>query len=874
MKWTDELLMAEQMRLEQAAFDGGVERYKKSQQRAIESGEASSTNSNRRLTKEFIEPLAEGVEAYILHCRSKGGRPTKAIPYLECVPALTLAYLSVKTILDYLSMNGTLQHVAIKIGGRIEDQARFTKVEEVAPGYVKKVKDTLKRVRSKSYRHRREVMASAERKIADQKTGPYAIDIDRWADWPKSDLLHIGLTMIEIVQSTLLFQGEPVFRVSRHSRRDPYHIEISGKVSDWCLEFDEFIGQMSPDYSPCVVPPRSWKGPKNGGYYMPEISRTLPLVKVNNRKHLKKLTKEQMPEVYAAINTLQKVSWEVNTDILDVAQQVQEQDLAIGIPQAEPFRPPEAPVREELEGLRGDDLKNAMTPDEFQEFKDWKGEARKVYEAENTRASRYIDASRALGVARTFSRYPALYFVYTLDSRSRVYCRSSQFGPQGGDLQKALVRFHNAEALGTDGRYWLAVQGAGTWGEDKISFDDRVAFIEGMEESIRDIAADPLTFREWANADKPWQFLAWALEWAELLEWEDSGRKASDFLSRTPVAQDGSCSGIQHYSAMLRDARGGAAVNLTPNDKPQDIYKDVADVVITKMQDIIAGKIEVQINSLGVALDNDLVKKYCEAWLSTGVDRSLCKTPVMTLPYGSTMLTCRSSIFDHLSDLEADEAAKAKAAGRSANPVHPFGDSSSALPIGDAVAVCTRLLWDAIGDVVVAARQGMSFIQRLATKVGKQNKILHWTTPTGFLVEQAIYKMESKIVYTQLLGKTEFTVLQETDEIDINKMKSSSAPNYVHSMDASHLIKSVNAFKRAGLGSIAVIHDSFGTHAGKTQALRDCLTKEFVKIYRSDWLTTFKEEMEEILKEEVEEEVPMIGTLDLDLIHKAHYTFA
>ena len=31
MKWTDELLMAEQMRLEQAAFDGGVERYKKSQ---------------------------------------------------------------------------------------------------------------------------------------------------------------------------------------------------------------------------------------------------------------------------------------------------------------------------------------------------------------------------------------------------------------------------------------------------------------------------------------------------------------------------------------------------------------------------------------------------------------------------------------------------------------------------------------------------------------------------------------------------------------------------------------------------------------------------------------------------------------------------
>lgn len=874
MKWTEELLVAEQIRLEQAAFDGGVERYKRSQQRAIESGEASGTNSNRRLTKEFIEPLSEGIAAYIEHGRSKGGRPAKAIPFLECVPPLTLAYLSVKTMLDYVSMDGTLQHVAIKIGGRIEDQARFTKVEEVAPGYVKKVKETLKRVRSKSYRHSREVMASAERKLSDQKTGPYAVDIDRWADWPKSDLLHVGLTMIEIIQNTLLFQGEPVFRVARHSRRDPYHIELSAKVSDWCLEFDEFIGQMSPEYSPCVVPPRPWSGPKNGGYYMPEIARTLPLVKVNNRKHLKRLTKDRMPEVYEAINSLQNVAWEVNTSILDVAQQVQEQDLAIGIPQAEPFRPPEAPVREELAGLRGEALKNAMTPDEFQEFKEWKAEARRVYEAENTRASKFMDASRALGVARTFSRYPALYFVYTLDSRSRVYCRSSQFGPQGGDLQKALVRFHKAEPLGKDGRYWLAMQGAGTWGEDKVPFDSRAAFIDSMEETIRDIAADPLTFREWANADKPWQFLAWALEWAELLEWEDSGRNAADFLSRIPVAQDGSCSGIQHYSAMLRDARGGAAVNLLPSDAPQDIYKDVAEVVIQKMQSIASGSVEVQINSLGAELDADLVRSYCNAWLSTGVDRSLCKTPVMTLPYGSTMLTCRASIFNHLADMEAEEAAKAKAAGRLANPVHPFGDAKSALPLEGAVAVCTRLLWDAIGEVVVAARYGMAYIQRLASLVAKQNKVLYWTTPTGFLVEQAIYKRESKIVYTQLLGKTEFTVLQDTDIIDPYKMKSSSAPNYVHSMDASHLIKSVNAFKRAGLDSIAVIHDSFGTHAGKTQELRECLAQEFVKIYREDWLTKFKDEVEDTIKEEIEEEVPMIGTLDIEDVLESTYTFA
>lgn len=876
MHWTDELLYAEQMRLEQAAFDGGVERYKKAQQRAIESGEESATHANRRLTREFIEPLAQGIEEYLDYYKTRKGRPARAVQYLRCVPPVTLAYLAVKTVLDYLSKEATLQYVGVQIGSRVEDQARFTKVEEVAPGYVAKVKETLKRVRSKSYRHQREVMASAERKIADQKTGPYAVDIDRWADWPKPDKLHIGLTLIEIMQNTLIFQGEPLFRMTRNSRREPYRIQVSGKVSEWCQEFDEFISQMSPDFSPCVIPPRPWKGPKNGGYYMPEIARTLPLVKVSNKKHLKKLTYDQMPEVYEAINALQEIPWEINTSILEVAQQVQDQDLAIGIPQREPFRPPEAPVRPELEGLRGEDLRNAMTDDEFNEFKDWKADARKVYEAENARASKYMDTSRALKVARTFARYPALYFVYTLDSRGRVYCRSSQFGPQGGDLQKALVRFHNAEPLGETGRYWLAVQGANTWGEDKVSMDDRVSFIESMEETIRDIATDPLTFREWANADEPWQFLSWALEWNKLLEWEDEGRPTADFLSKIPVAQDGSCSGIQHYSAMLLDERGGRAVNLTSTtaNGPQDIYGAVAGVVEDKMHGLMQGAIEKDIKSNGKELDPDYIARICKAWLDVGVNRKLCKKPVMTLPYGSTMLSCRTSIFDYLSDLEADEQARAKAAGRMANRVHPFGDSASEMPIEDAVSVCTKLVWDSIGDVVVAARHGMAFIQKIAGRIASMNKPMYWTAPTGFIVEQAIYACDKNVVYTHLMGKTEFVLLEETNEIHPSKMKSSAAPNYVHSMDASHLIRSVNAFRDAGLGSIAVIHDSFGTHAGMVGTMRDCLRQEFVEMYSHNWLEDFKAEIEEQMQEEIEEEVPMIRTLDIREVLTAEYAFA
>ena len=48
--------------------------------------------------------------------------------------------------------------------------------------------------------------------------------------------------------------------------------------------------------------------------------------------------------------------------------------------------------------------------------------------------------------------------------------------------------------------------------------------------------------------------------------------------------QDGSCNGLQHYAALGRDARGGAAVNLTPSEKPQDVYTDVLKTVSAWLQ--------------------------------------------------------------------------------------------------------------------------------------------------------------------------------------------------------------------------------------------------------------------------------------------------
>lgn len=70
-------------------------------------------------------------------------------------------------------------------------------------------------------------------------------------------------------------------------------------------------------------------------------------------------------------------------------------------------------------------------------------------------------------------------------------------------------------------------------------------------------------------------------------------------MSKLPVALDGSCSGIQHFSAMLRDEIGGNAVNLIPAELPQDVYGMVAKKVIEQAQADAASGTEDELKHTG-----------------------------------------------------------------------------------------------------------------------------------------------------------------------------------------------------------------------------------------------------------------------------------
>ena len=883
---TQEELIQLQLDLEAEMRGDGLDRFNRNNAREVDQGNASGTSWNRRIIKQKIEPLALAIKAYQDFYAGKRGRPAIALTYLKQIPPETAAFITLKVIFDSLPHNDLCAlMIASRIGSRIQDQIRFSKLETGSKGYIGKVKESLRKANSNKYQHGKNVLVHSEKTLSltrETEDGQFIeATAERWEAWPKDDIEKLGIRLIDIFAQNVLHKGEPIIqkavrKVGHH--KSTCYIEPTAGIVEWIAEFRNEVGILSPCVAPCVIPPKEWTTPTSGGFHTAPIASRVPMVGTRNHKHLKRLTRERMPIEYQCLNALQETKWQVNDNVLRVANEVLRRDLALGMPSKEPMEPRPVPLPADVRELKGDDLKIAVSTAQWDAFVEWKREAASIYSAEKKRQNNFVEAARSIAQANKYASFEAFYFVHSMDSRGRKYAQSNLISPQGGDLQKGLIRFTDGVELGDEGAYWLAVQGAGVWAKyynnsekklDKLDFDARVQAIVDMTEDIRDYATAPLQFTGWCAASKPWQFLNFCFEWAAFQDHIDAGLPRETFKNHIPAAQDGTCSGIQHYSAMLRDATGGAAVNLIPSDAPRDIYEDVAVITRGKFKKAAKGKVYHETMAPMVQ------RRIAQAWLRVGITRDGTKKSVMTLPYGSTLSSCRTSIRDYLDTLSSDEVTNARTEGRAVKMVHPFTFKRDAeYNRKDAEGLCSKLVWDSIGDVVIAPKAGMKFIKQICTAAAKANISLVWETPNGFTVTQEIYESEARTIETQLMGRTKFTIVDETEEIDGTKMRSACAPNFVHSMDACHLGRVVARCRKEGIISFACIHDSFGVHAAHTPMLRRIILEEFVSMYEAhDVLAELKDTTESRILDEINVEQPPMGDLNLADVLKSKYAF-
>lgn len=801
-------LEQKQIELEQDMRTYGAIRYDQTLQRRVEHKDLAAMPPGKRALMKAIEPVAEAIEKWVEETKKAPRRYADVVRFLDSYQPEEIAYIALRRIINGLSEKVKLSTLAISIAGLLMDAEGCHKLKAHDAKQFLTVQDWVK---SYTEGKARAVVRAALRRaeIAEEK-------------WSHDERLRIGLKIIEIIEQATGYI-ETVTIVEGHHNTQTY-VTSTPKMDDWMAKGHAQCKLLSPMYLPMVAPPRPWIGPMDGGYYTFQLS----LVRTRNKAFREELEGFAMPRVYEAVNTLQGTAWRINKAVVRVLKQVQEMGGGIaGIPKMEGDPAPQKPL---------DIAENT--------------EARKAYSkacsahmrGKMKQKSKVKALAQKLWVAEEYQDYEALYFPHSLDWRGRAYPIPSYVNPQSDDSGKALLEFAEGKRLGDNGAYWLAVHIANCYGFDKASFDDRVQWVLDHEAQIMDSALAGLDGeRFWCDADSPFCFLAGCLEWAGYR------MTGEDYVSHLPIQMDGSCNGLQNFSAMLLDPVGGKATNLVPSEKPSDIYGEVAKV---------AAEI--------VAVDAANGVKEALALMGQ-VTRKLTKRNCMTYVYGVTAWGMRDQLAAEMQDLLGKGQID-------------LGECD----VWNSAAYLSKINVQAIGRVVVAAKEAMDWLQAVAKVVAQDGLPVNWTTPIGFPVQQNYREILGKSVHVTYMGKKQkLTVAREGDKLNGRRQALGISPNFVHGCDAAHMMRTINKASEMGVTHFSFIHDSFGCHAGDMDTLGQALRLAFVEQYSGDVLGDFHAQLVSQLEASGSSDliaqippVPKRGTLDLEAVLKSDYFFA
>jgi len=457
----------------------------------------------------------------------------------------------------------------------------------------------------------------------------------------------------------------------------------------------------------------------------------------------------------------------------------------------------------------------------YTELREWRGKVREV--------GAFIKIANTVQGSTWFPVY--------FDTRGRWYYRGLP-NPQGSDLAKSVLHFTKKKALGARGLFWLKVHIANSFGFDKERFEDRARFTEKNWTTFERALDAPEDYPEVWGEDAPW--VTFAACW-ELREAYRSGNPSA-YKTGIPIHMDATCSGLQHFSALLRDPVGALAVNLNDHNKcgpKQDIYTKVA------------------VNTLAMikydseSADPEIAE--LAAWcLKVGITRDMAKKPVMTYVYGATL----RGTAEHIEMVLNKKVLPASG--------HTWRDPNTAFK--DCLYIA-RKLFQGIAAAVPAAAAAMQWL-RNTTKQVPNGQRMTWKTPTGFIVQHDYQDHTDTRIRLNSCGVVMTWVREWNEGTIAREMQSAISPNFIHALDASHLTLVVNAMKAQEL-DVVTIHDSFGTHACDVDAMHVSIRETFVQMYSGpNVLAEFLWDVNCV------GEAPLRGTFNLNEVLDSEFMFS
>lgn len=844
-------LVEQQIEIEKKMTQCSIDNYRRELERAKQSKTFGCTAVATKLLSRILDDYSNKIREYLDdYSKGKAVRSTLAANVVSRLNNVeVVAYLTSKIILNSMWAKIPTQAMYKAIGQAIEDEFKMREFKSENAHYYKTIQADL---------NRRGAKANRKKNIT---TGVFNKRLDFHLDrWTVTEKFQTGLVLTHLfVESTGLVEYEDVFKKNKHLKI----LIPTQELVNWTENMNEKLELMQPLFLPMVCQPKEWTSILEGGYISPYLKKN-KLIKNNNKDYLKKLETAKMPIVYEAINHLQNTQWQVNKRVLDVVKALWEEGRAVAeLPDREdelliPYPYPD----------RAKASEENWSEEEIEIIKKWKRDTYEIHKRNVQKRSVRLLVSQIIRIADQFAAYDTIWFPHQMDFRGRLYPIPVLLQPQGTDLSKGLLHFARGKPVDNESIKWLQIHGANVYGYDKENYENRACWTKSRSSEILSYAENPLLNRGWTEADKPFQFLAFCFEYRDYLSNPES------FRTHIPIQLDGTCNGLQHYSALLRDPVGGSTVNLVNTEKPSDIYAKVAEKLEEKLNGLREQNIinnDDNINDRNSSNTDSRIDRIggsnlARHWLNLGINRKLTKRPVMVLPYGGTMLSCREYIQEYLTDNYSPNFIwKHFEVGE--NPTDCIFKISVWL---------SKYLWESIQETLKAATVGMDYLRNIARVITKEKQYIEWLTPAGLLVRQAYASRKKKEIKTELYGSIlKTTVNLDLEILDTQRQLNGICPNFIHSLDASCLMLYLIKCKKAGINSFMTVHDCYGTHAADTEQSAKLLREAFVEIYRQPILENFTEDVLSGIevKEEDIPEIPEKGSLDIEDVLKSDYFF-
>ena len=644
-------------------------------------------------------------------------------------------------------------------------------------------------------------------KVTVIKTLMKRYNVDTWDAWGRTNRVKLGGWLLDCICEVSNYFMKTTRRQGRKTI-----LEVS-PTPEFLSVKDDIMAQaelFSPLAWPMLIEPNDWTPDGNhGGYILNEVMRGYDMVRRGNPYRI------QGEQPVDFLNRIQKVAYTLNPFIVGVAETLQERQIQVGkfIPIVELPLPPKPP-----------DI-----ADNAEARHDYRRRATEVCNINKQAFKKSCRTRMTMNAVERFKDVKKFFIPWSFDYRGRAYPIPAFLTPQDTDFGKSLLKFHNHAFMTPEAEHWLAFQCATTYGLDKSTMSERMTWTLENRNLIERIAKDPIgNLSEWEGAEDPWTFLAACDEYYHCVIECDRN------YTNLPVAVDATCSGLQILAGLARDASTAKLVNVLPSDRPQDAYKVIAEEA----------------------------KPHVPVHLQPYMDRKTTKRTVMTVPYNAKPFSNRSYIKEALlsKKLEYVKEDTDKHAVES-----DLRDKAVTFTSEDLTAT-VKAVRDAMNVIVPGPMKVMKWIEsEVAAAIDRGASELQWVTPSGFVVTQKLMKKDVKFVELQLLGRCQIKVADgNTDEVDKNHHKNATAPNLIHSLDASLLHLSATRFN----APISLIHDSVLCRATDMSMLSQIVRETYMYLFAEhDYLRDWAQQIG------AESEPPIIDTLEPESVIESTYFF-